>query len=100
MKILVADFIYTPEGYLSNAAVAFTDTIQAIESLENLKKQYPDAEVIETEPNSVIDPDSIHKFRDIRTFHDDTDGPDDRAGIGNDLFGINGTVITSACHDA
>ena len=60
MKILVADFIYTPKGYLSNAAVAFTDTIRAVGSLEDLKKQYPDAEVMETEPHSVIYPGFIN----------------------------------------
>jgi len=60
MKILIADFIYTPKGYLSNAAVAFTDTIQAIGSSEDLKKQYPEAEVIETEPHSVIYPGFIN----------------------------------------
>ena len=60
MKILVADFIYTPKGYLSNFAIAFTDKIQAIDSLEDLRKQYPDAEVIETEPHSVIYPGFIN----------------------------------------
>jgi len=60
MKILVADFIYTPKGYLSTVAIAFTDTIQAIDSLEDLKKQYPDAEIIETEPHSVIYPGFIN----------------------------------------
>jgi len=60
MKILVADYIYTPHGYIQNSAVAFTDTIQAIDSLEDLKKQYPDAEVIETEPHSVIYPGFIN----------------------------------------
>jgi cytosine/adenosine deaminase-related metal-dependent hydrolase len=60
MKILVADFIYTPKGYLSTVAIAFTDTIQAIDSLEDLKKQYPDAEIIKTEPHSVIYPGFIN----------------------------------------
>jgi hypothetical protein len=32
MKILVADYIYTPDGFIQNQAVAFTETIQSIES--------------------------------------------------------------------
>jgi cytosine/adenosine deaminase-related metal-dependent hydrolase len=60
MKILAADYIYTPQGYINDQAVAFTDTIQSIASLENLKKQYPDAEIIETEPHSVIYPGFIN----------------------------------------
>jgi len=60
MKILVADFIYTPEGYLNSAAVAFTDTIQAIDSLDNLRETYPEAEIIESEPNTVIYPGFIN----------------------------------------
>ena len=60
MKILVADFIYTPKGYRNGAAVAFTDTIQAIDSLDNLRKTYPEAEIIESEPNAVIYPGFIN----------------------------------------
>jgi len=60
MKILIADFIYTPEGYLNNTAVAFTDTIQAIDSLDHLRKTYPEAEIIESEPNAVIYPGFIN----------------------------------------
>ena len=60
MKILVADYIYTPTGFVKNQAVAFTETIQAIESLEALEKKYPDAEVIHTAPHSVIYPGFIN----------------------------------------
>jgi cytosine/adenosine deaminase-related metal-dependent hydrolase len=60
MKILVADYIYTPDGYIINQAVAFTDTIQEIGSLEELKSKYPDAELIETSPNSVLYPGFIN----------------------------------------
>ena len=60
MKILVADYIYTTEGYIQNKAIAFNDTIQAIESLENLQKSYPNAEVITSVPNSVIYPGFIN----------------------------------------
>ncbi|SFZ98092.1 BOX elements [hydrothermal vent metagenome] len=60
MKILVADYIYVLGSYLQNRAIAFTDTIQAVDSLNNLKKQYPNAEIITCEENSVIYPGFIN----------------------------------------
>ena len=60
MKILIADYIYTPHGYINDHAVAFTETIQAIDSLKILQKQYPDAEIIQAEPHSVIYPGFIN----------------------------------------
>ncbi len=60
MKILVADYIYTPQGYIQNKAIAFNNTIQAIESPENLQKSYPNAEIIHSEANSVIYPGFIN----------------------------------------
>ena len=60
MKILTADYIYTPSGYIANQAVAFTNTIQEIGSLEELESKYPDAELIETEPNSILYPGFIN----------------------------------------
>ena len=60
MKILIADHIYTPNGFIENKAVAFTDTIQEIDTLETLKKKYPNATIIQTEPNSVLYPGFIN----------------------------------------
>ena len=60
MKIIYADFIYTPEGFISNQAVAFTDTIQEIGTLEVLETKYPDATIIKAEPNSVLYPGFIN----------------------------------------
>ncbi len=60
MKILVADHIYTPNGFISNQAVAFTEHIEDIASLEVLKSKYPDATIIQTEPNSVLYPGFIN----------------------------------------
>ena len=60
MKILVADYIYTPEGYIQNKAVAFNDSIQAIDSIENLQQRYPNAELTILEPNSIIYPGFIN----------------------------------------
>ena len=60
MKILVADYIYTPDGFVKNQAIAFTETIRDIDSAEILQKKYPDAEMIQTEANSVIYPGFIN----------------------------------------
>jgi len=60
MKILVADYIYTPEGFIHNKAISFTETIQDIDTVEVLQKKYPEAKIIETEPNSVIYPGFIN----------------------------------------
>ena len=60
MKIIHADFIYTPEGFVKNQAVAFTDTIKEIDTYETLKEKYPNASLIETQPNSVLYPGFIN----------------------------------------
>ncbi len=60
MKILLADYIYTPDGYITNHAVAFTDIIEDLDSLENLQAKYPEAEVILSEANSVLYPGFIN----------------------------------------
>ena len=60
MKIIVANYIYTPNGFVSNKAVAFTDMIEAIDTLEVLKNKYPDAQIIETEPTSILYPGFIN----------------------------------------
>jgi len=60
MKIIITDFIYTPDGFVRDQAIAFTETIQAIDSLEVLQKKYLDAEVIQAEANSVIYPGFIN----------------------------------------
>ena len=60
MKIIQSDYIYTPQGCQENLALAFTDTIQEIDTLETLKTKYPDAEIIETAPNSVLYPGFIN----------------------------------------
>jgi len=60
MKIISADFIYTPNGFIENQAVAFTETIKEIDNLEVLQVKYPDAEIIQTEANSVLFPGFIN----------------------------------------
>ena len=60
MKIISADFIYTPNGFIENKAVAFTETIKEIADLEVLETKYPDAKIIQTEANSVLFPGFIN----------------------------------------
>jgi len=60
VKIIQSDYIYTPQGYQENLAVAFTDTIKEIDTLDNLKRKYPDADLIETSANSVLYPGFIN----------------------------------------
>jgi aminodeoxyfutalosine deaminase len=60
MKIISADFIYTPNGFIENQAVAFTETIKEIDSLDVLQSKYPAAQIIQTENNSVLYPGFIN----------------------------------------
>jgi len=60
MKIINADFLYTPNGYVQNQAVAFTEIIKDIGTLETLVQRYPDAKVIQAEPHSILYPGFIN----------------------------------------
>ena len=60
MKIINADFIYTPNGFIKNQAIAFTEVIKEIDTLDALTVKYPDAEIIQTEVNSIIYPGFIN----------------------------------------
>jgi len=60
MKIINADFLYTPNGYVQNQAVAFTEIIKDIGTLEELIQRYPNAKVIQTEPHSILYPGFIN----------------------------------------
>ncbi len=60
MKIIVADYIHTPNGFVSDKAVVFTQTIKEIGTLKTLKSKYSKAQVIETAPNSVLYPGFIN----------------------------------------
>jgi len=60
MTIIAADYIYTPEGFKKNLAVAFTDLIKDIDSFDVLTKKYPNANVIKTEPHSILYPGFIN----------------------------------------
>lgn len=60
MKIINADFIYTPNGFIENKAIAFTETIKEIDDPSALEAKYPDAEIIYTDANSVLFPGFIN----------------------------------------
>ncbi|MEA1954286.1 MAG: metal-dependent hydrolase [Campylobacterota bacterium] len=60
MKILITDYIYTENGFVSDQAVAFIESIEEINTLGILKKKYPDAELIHTEPNTILYPGFIN----------------------------------------
>ena len=60
MNIIVADYIYTTEGFRKDLAVAFTEMIKEIDSLDVLTQKYPDADIIQTEPNSILYPGFIN----------------------------------------
>ncbi len=60
MKIITTNYIYTPKGFISNKAIAFTDTIQDIDNVDSLKIKYPEAKIIATNPNTVLYPGFIN----------------------------------------
>ena len=60
MKILVSDYIYTPNGFVTQQAVAFNDIIADINTLDILADKYPEAEIIQTNPHSILYPGFIN----------------------------------------
>ena len=60
MTILVADYIYTPQGIIQAQGVAFDTHIKMIAPLEELLQHYPDAKIERTPPYSVIYPGFIN----------------------------------------
>ncbi len=60
MKIIIADFIYTPDGFIKNHAIAFTDTIQDMDTPDALQARYKDAIIHHTESNSILYPGFIN----------------------------------------
>jgi len=60
MNILIADYIYTPEGYLTGKAIAFDQNIQAIGSAADLAAKYPKAEIVRTQPHTILYPGFIN----------------------------------------
>jgi len=60
MTILNPNYIYINNAFQENLSVAFDEKIQAIDTLENLQKEYPNAKVAEQVKNSVLYPGFIN----------------------------------------
>ena len=60
MKILNPNYIYINNEFQENVAVAFDNKIEAIDTIENLKKLYPQAIIEDTKENSVLYPGFIN----------------------------------------
>jgi cytosine/adenosine deaminase-related metal-dependent hydrolase len=60
MNIISPNYILTPDTLLTDLAIAFDKKIQKIAPLEELKKEYPDAEVEILKKNSLIMPGLIN----------------------------------------
>ncbi|CAA6808804.1 MAG: BOX elements [uncultured Sulfurovum sp.] len=60
MTILNPNYLYINNEFQENIAVAFDTEIQAIDTLENLEKKYPDARLEITKENSVLYPGFIN----------------------------------------
>jgi len=60
MKIITPKYILTPNKLIKEKAIAFENEIKAIDSLENLVKKFPDAQVEELSANSLVMPGLIN----------------------------------------
>ncbi|MEA1920488.1 MAG: metal-dependent hydrolase [Campylobacterota bacterium] len=60
MKIIKPHYMLTPAMLLDNHAIAFDEKIEKIDDIETLKALFPDAQVTELEPNSLIIPGLIN----------------------------------------
>ncbi|HFC04040.1 MAG TPA: metal-dependent hydrolase [Nitratifractor salsuginis] len=58
--IILPDYLYTPEGYLREKAVAFDDRILTIDTPERLREKYPEARLIDTGSDSILYPGFIN----------------------------------------
>ncbi len=60
MQIITPDYILTPDTLLFGMSVAFDKTIKKIAPLEDLKKEFKDADVIKLKKNSLLMPGLIN----------------------------------------
>jgi len=60
ITILSPKYLYTPQGYRNDLAVAFDDRILAIEPPELLRKRYPDAATIDADGETILYPGFIN----------------------------------------
>jgi len=60
MTILSPEYLYTPEGYRRGLAVAFDETIRAVDSSDSLRARYPEAEYRDLGERSILYPGLIN----------------------------------------
>jgi cytosine/adenosine deaminase-related metal-dependent hydrolase len=60
MQIITPNYILTPDKVLTNMSVAFDKTIQKIAPFEELKKEFPNAEITTLQKNSLLMPGLIN----------------------------------------
>jgi len=60
MTIITADYLYTPKGYIKNKAIAFSKTIESIDTLDSLQAKYPHAKIIASKPHTILYPGFIN----------------------------------------
>jgi cytosine/adenosine deaminase-related metal-dependent hydrolase len=60
MNLITADYIYTPKGFVENGTVAYSDKIEAVDTLQYLTEKYPDAAIHYAGKNSVLYPGFIN----------------------------------------
>ena len=60
MQIITPDYILTPDMLLCGMSVAFEKTIKKIAPLEELKKEFGDADIIKLKKNSLLMPGLIN----------------------------------------
>ena len=60
MKLIIADYLYAPQGFIYKGAVAFDERIKEVGSAEVLLTRYPNAKRIELEAHSVLYPGFIN----------------------------------------
>jgi cytosine/adenosine deaminase-related metal-dependent hydrolase len=60
VEIIKTDYIYTPDGFCENKAVAFKEKILEVDTLENLQKKYPKSTIYDGGKNSILYPGFIN----------------------------------------
>ena len=60
MNLITADYIYTPKGFVENCTIAYSDKIEAVDTLQALSEKYSDADIHYTGKNSVLYPGFIN----------------------------------------
>ena len=60
MKIITPNYTYIDNKFQENKSIAFSEKIEDIDTIENLTKKYPNAQIIEGGDNSILYPGFIN----------------------------------------